>query len=394
MPRPSPFHDRTAPLCQSLAYKDWAGFHAVCHYGACGESEYHAVRHSAGMLDISPLYKYEISGPDAASYLSYLWTRDVSRLSPGRVTYSALCDDDGFLIDDGTIARLDEQRFRCTTASPSLHWFRRHLRGFDAQVTDTSEAVAALAIQGPRSRALLDEATDGAVSPLKFFRVGAAELGGVPVEVSRTGYTGDLGYEVWLPAERAVEVWDHLTQLGKRHALMPMGLDALDMTRVEAGFILQDVDYYSSLRAQVRSRKSTPWEMGLGWTVNLDRERFLGRDALAASRATPKWQFVGLEIDWEELEMLYEREGLPPHLPAAAWRTPIPIYSGSGQVGQATSGTWSPLLKKNLALASVLTPHAATGTRLRIEQTVEFRRHRVTATVVERPFFDPERKRS
>jgi len=346
------------------------------------------------MLDISPLYKYEISGPDAASYLSYLWTRDVSRLRPGRVTYSALCDDDGFLIDDGTIARLDEQRFRCTTASPSLHWFRRHLRGFDAQVTDTSEAVAALAIQGPRSRALLDEATDGAVSPLKFFRVGAAELGGVPVEVSRTGYTGDLGYEVWLPAERAVEVWDHLTQLGKRHALMPMGLDALDMTRVEAGFILQDVDYYSSLRAQVRSRKSTPWEMGLGWTVNLDRERFLGRDALAASRATPKWQFVGLEIDWEELEMLYEREGLPPHLPAAAWRTPIPIYSGSGQVGQATSGTWSPLLKKNLALASVLTPHAATGTRLRIEQTVEFRRHRVTATVVERPFFDPERKRS
>ena len=166
------------------------------------------------------------------------------------------------------------------------------------------------------------------------------------------------------------------------------------MTRVEAGFILQDVDYYSSLRAQVRSRMSTPWEVGLGWTVQLDRDPFIGQDALVASEKSPTWQFVGLDIDWEELEALYERVGLPPHLPAQAWRTPVPVYSGSEQVGQATAGTWSPLLKKNFALASVRTAHAAMGTRLRIEQTVEFRRHKVTATVVERPFFDPERKRS
>ena len=394
MTRPSPFHPRTAPLCESHAWKTWAGFLAVCHYGACGEAEYHAFRHAAGVLDVSPLCKYAVTGPDAARFLSYVWARDVSRLKPGRVTYAALCDADGFLIDDGTIARLNDDHWRCTTASPSLHWFARHARRFDVTVTDTSEQTAALAVQGPRSRDLLNDVTDGAVEGLRFFRVTGASIGGVTVEISRTGYTGDLGYEVWMPADNALDVWDALVGAGRHHALQPAGLDALDMTRVEAGFILQDVDYYSSLRAQVRSRMSTPWEVGLGWTVQLDRDPFIGQDALVASEKSPTWQFVGLDIDWEELEALYERVGLPPHLPAQAWRMPVPVYSGSEQVGQATSGTWSPLLKKNFALASVRTAHAAMGTRLRIEQTVEFRRHKVTATVVERPFFDPERKRS
>ena len=394
MPRPSPFHPRTAPLCESHAWKTWAGFLAVCHYGPCGEAEYHAFRHAAGVLDVSPLCKYTVTGPDAARFLSYVWARDISRLKPGRVTYAALCNDDGFLIDDGTIARIDDDRWRCTTASPSLHWFDRHARGFDVNIADTSEETAALAVQGPRSKDLLNDATDGGVDGLRFFRITQTSIDGVPVEISRTGYTGDLGYEVWLPASKALRVWDAIAGAGRHHALQPAGLDALDMTRVEAGFILQDVDYYSAMRAQVRSRMSTPWEIGLGWTVEVDRPPFIGQDALIASSKSPTWQFVGLDIDWEELEQLYERVGLPPHLPAAAWRTPIPVYSGTEQVGQATSGTWSPLLKKNLALASVKTPHSATGTRLRIEQTVEFRRHKVTATVVKRPFFDPERKRT
>lgn len=394
MPRKTPFHSRTSTLCESHAWKHWSGFLAVCHYGACGEPEYHAFRHAAGMLDVSPLCKYVVKGPDAARYLSYVWARDVSRLKPGRVTYAALCDEDGFLIDDGTIARLDEDTWRCTTASPSLHWFARHTRGFDATVADTSDTTAALAVQGPRSRDVLDEATDGAIEGLRFFRVTHATIAGVPVEISRTGYTGDLGYELWIPADRAVDVWDAVAGAGRRHALQPAGLDALDMTRVEAGFILQDVDYYSSLRAQVRSRMSTPWDAGLGWTVQVDRDPFIGQSALRASKRSPTWQFVGLEIDWEELEELYERVGLPPHLEAAAWRTPLPVYAGATQVGQATSGTWSPLLKKNIALASVRTAHAQVGTLLRIEQTVEFRRHKVAATIVERPFFDPERKRT
>ncbi|MAG59156.1 MAG: hypothetical protein CMJ83_22960, partial [Planctomycetes bacterium] len=226
------------------------------------------------------------------------------------------------------------------------------------------------------------------------FHVQPARIGDVDVEISRTGYTGDLGYEVWIPSDRALDVWDAIVGAGKHHALSPCGLDALDITRVEAGFILHDVDYFSALRAQVDSRKSTPFEIGLSWTVQLDRDPFIGQAALRAAARNPKWTFVGLEIDWLELEELYEAVRLPPHLPAAAWRTPLPVYAGRAQVGQATSGTWSPLLKRNLALASVESGCASIGTRLRIEQTVEYRRHKVTATVVHRPFFDPDRKRS
>ena len=175
---------------------------------------------------------------------------------------------------------------------------------------------------------------------------------------------------------------------------MPTGLDALDMTRVEAGFVLQGIDYYSAPDAVVRSRKSTPYELDLGWTVQLDRDPFIGQAALREHASSPAWSFVGLEIDWAELAALYERIGLPPHLPSAAWRTPLPVFSGRDQIGQATSGTWSPLLKRNLALASVDAARADIGTRLTIEQTVEFHRHQVTATIVEKPFFDPERKRA
>ncbi len=394
MPVPSPFHDRTAALCTSYRWKEWAGYYAVCSYDTCHEPEYFAFRNGAGMLDVSPLKKYEVRGQDAADYLAFAVTRDIRKLRTGRVTYTAFCDQHGKVIDDGTVARLEDDRFRVTAASPTMWWLERHSRGFDVAITDTSETTAALAIQGPTSRAALEAATDSALE-MRFFGIAPARIAGVDVEVSRTGYTGDLGYEVWVPAEHALAVWDALTEAGHPHGLLPAGLDALDVTRVEAGFVLQDVDYFSAPRCVIESRKSSPYEIGLGWTVQLDRDAFIGQDALRTEKQSGSaWTFVGLEISWEELEAAYDEHGLPPHVPTQAWRTAVPVYNGHRQIGQATSGAWSPILKKNLALASVRSELARTGQQLEIEHTVEFQRSTLPATVVERPFFDPERKRA
>lgn len=394
MPVPSPFHERTAALCSSFRWKEWAGYHAVCSYDTCHEPEYFALRNAAGMLDVSPLKKYEVTGPDAAEYLAFVATRDIRKLRAGRVTYTAFCDPHGKVVDDGTVARLEDERFRVTAASPTMWWLERHSRGFDVAVADTSESTAALAIQGPTSRAVLESAT-GSMPELRFFGIAPARIAGVGVEISRTGYTGDLGYEVWMPADEAIAVWDALADAGRPHGMLPVGLDALDVTRVEAGFVLQDVDYFSAPRCIIESRKSSPYELGLGWTVQLEREPFVGQDALRAeSEAGSAWAFVGLDVGWEALEAAYDRHGLPPHVPMHAWRTAVPVYNGQRQIGQATSGAWSPILKKNLALASVRVEFARIGQQLEIEHTVEFQRGTLPATVVERPFFDPERKRA
>ncbi|HMC82025.1 MAG TPA: aminomethyltransferase family protein [Candidatus Polarisedimenticolia bacterium] len=395
MPVPTPFHPRTSALCTSYRWKDWAGYYAVCSYDTNHDREYFAYRHAAGVLDVSPLFKYEVSGKDAAAFLARVMARDIRKIRVGQVSYCCFCDEGGMVIDDGTVARLSDLRFRVTSASPSLRWLQEHSRGFQAEIEDTSESTAALAIQGPTSRAILQEASGSDLSSLRFFRIADASLGGVAVQISRTGYTGDLGYEVWVRSEDALPLWDLLMAAGSPYGVEPAGLDALDVTRVEAGFILQGVDYYSATRCPIEPRKSSPFDIGLGWTVDLERDSFVGCEALKVEKARgSRWALVGLEISWEELEKIYDEHSLPPHLPAAAWRTPIPVYDGRRQVGRATSGTWSPILKKNLALATIESRYAALGTRLRIEQTVEYERRTVTATVVKKPFFDPERKRT
>jgi aminomethyltransferase len=395
MPIPSPFHERTFPLCTSYRWKDWAGYCAVCSYDTSHEREYFAFRESAGLLDVSPLHKYEVRGPDAGALLARTMVRDVSRLAVGRVAYTCWCDDDGKVIDDGTVARLDEDHFRVTSAEPALHWLAALGRGLDVRLEDASARLAALALQGPTSRAVLAAASDADLGGLRFFGVTRASVDGVPVWISRTGYTGDLGYEVWVERERALAVWDALVAAGRPHGIEPAGLDALDVARIEAGFVLLGVDYYSSARVVLAARKSTPLELGMGWMVDPERSGFLGRDALAAERARgPAWHLVGLEVAWEELEALYASFDLPPSLPATARRDGLPVYGGDGrQVGKATSHTWSPILKKYLAIASVERGFAAPGTRLQLEHTVEFERRRVGAAVVPTPFFDPERKK-
>jgi len=397
MPKPTPFHPRIQALCHSYQWKEWAGYHAVCNYDAHSEREYFAIRNAAGLLDVSPLYKYEFTGPDAAAVLSRIMTRDIATIGVGRVTYTCWCDEAGKALDDGTVARLGKEHFRVTASEPWLLWFRRLARGADVTIRDSTRELAALALQGPRARAILDEVVDFDMNRMRFFRVRRMKLAGKGVWVSRTGYTGDLGYEIWMDPKDALPVWDALMEAGKPHRMEAMGLDALDVSRLEAGFILQGVDYFSARFALIEGRKSSPFEIDLGGTVDLDRGPFMGQAALKAEEAAGSpWALVALSLDWEEIERLYASYDLPPHLAPVAWRSAVPVYASDGrsQVGQATSGTWSPLLKQSIALATVRTRHAAVGTRLKMEYTVEFARKTVTATVVEKPLFDPERKRS
>ena len=395
MPRQSPFHARTAALCSSYAWKEWAGVAAVCTYDAHSEREYFAFRHTAGIIDVSPLYKYDVRGKDAAAFLSHVWSRDCLRLKPGRVYYGTMCNDDGHALDDGTIANLGQGRYRVTSSEPWLGWYGRHARGFDVSIEDETDRVAALAVQGPRAREILQTIVATDLDALGFFGVATTTLAGKPGWVTRTGYTGDLGYELWMGPDDACAVWDAVLAAGADHGIQPAGLDALDVTRIEAGFVLQGVDYVSAKNCITESLKSTPEDAGLGWTMNLDRPGWIGRDALLRERdrGGSTWQLVGLELDWQELEWLYDSYKLPPHLAPAACRLAVPVYSESGkQVGQSTSSTWSPVLKRYLALAQVHRPHGDLGNTLKIEHTPEFERCTVTATVVDKPFYNPPQK--
>lgn len=396
MPIPTPFHPRTAELCTSMFWKEWAGQHAVRSFDTSHEREYFAFRNGAGVIDVSPLYKYDVKGPDAAALLSRVTVRDVRSLAVGRVTYLCWCDDDGKIVDDGTVSRLDDQHYRLTAADPTLAWLHRFARPYRVTIEDTSERIAALAIQGPTSRDVLQQCTDAPLDTLPFFGTTRAQLDGIAVQISRTGYTGDLGYEVWVDREHALPVWDAIMAAGRDRRCIPAALDAMDVTRIEAGFIMNGVDYFNATHCLIDSRKSTPYELGLGWTIKLDRDPFVGQAALRAEQARgPAWGMAGLRYDWDEYEALFARHGLPPQVPAGAWRSGVPVYDQSGkQVGQATSGAWSPMLKANLALASIRAPHHAEGTRLQVEVTVEYERHRVGAVVAKTPFYNPERKRS
>ena len=393
MPIGTPVHERTLALCESLNYREWSGYYAVSSYEPHHEHEYNAIRNASALIDVSPLFKYLITGSDAARFVDRIITRDVSKMAVGQVFYTPWCDERGKVIDDGTVSRLGEQTFRWTAADPSLRWFRQNAAGLDVAIEDISEEVAALALQGPTSARLLRAASNAAIDALKYFRVAGGTIAGVPVEISRTGYTGDLGYEIWVPAPHAVHVWDALMECGRPYDIKPAGMLALDVARVEAGLLLIEVDFFSSKKAMIESQRYTPLEMGLGRLVSLTKGRFIGQQALREEhRRGHARQVVGLEVDWTGVERIFEKLGLPPSVGATASRVAVPVYRGGRQVGRATTTTWSPVLKKMIALATVERPHYAAGTSLQIEVTVEAVRHRVNATVVPTPFFNPPRK--
>lgn len=394
MPIGSAFHARTLPLAGSLSFRDWAGYYAVSAFEAHHEHEYNAIRNGCGLIDVSPLFKYHLHGPDAQILVDRVITRDASKMAVGQVYYTPWCDDDGKVIDDGTVARLGADRFRMTAADPNLRWLLEHARGLNVAVEDVTEQVAALALQGPSSARLLAAVSDVPMRELKYFRAAAGAIAGVPVEVTRTGYTGDLGYEVWMPWAQALTVWDALVDAGRAHVLRPAGMLALDVARVEAGLLLTDVDFHSSRKASIESQSYSPYELGLGRLVSLDKASpFAGRAALAREHAAGhRREIVGLEVRWPEVEAIYQKVGLPPAVPAAASRVAVPVYRDKTQVGKATSTAWSPTLKKLIALATIDRPHFAIGSQLQMEITVEATRYTATATVVPTPFLKLDRR--
>ncbi|MGH9400242.1 MAG: aminomethyltransferase family protein [Thermoanaerobaculia bacterium] len=392
MPVGTAVHERTFALCESLNYRDWSGYYAVSAYETHHEHEYNAIRNAAALIDVSPLYKYRISGRDASRLVDRIITRDVAKMSVGQVFYTPWCDERGKVIDDGTVSRLEQNLYRWTAANPSLRWFRQNALRLDVVIEDISEQVAALALQGPTSGRLLAKVAEAEIAGLQYFRVTRGKIADVPVEISRTGYTGDLGYEVWMPWGDAARVWDALMDGGRAFDIRPTGMLALDVARIEAGLLLIDVDFHSSKKALIEAQKYTPFEMGLGRLVTLEK-RFVGQAALTEEkRRGHARQVVGLAIDWPTVERIFERVGLAPQVPAAASRVAVPVYAGGAQVGRATSTTWSPTLKRLIALATIGREHTAPGTSLEFELTVEAVRHRVPATVVETPFFNPPRK--
>ncbi|HEY6122118.1 MAG TPA: aminomethyltransferase family protein [Pyrinomonadaceae bacterium] len=394
MPVGTAFHERTAALCESLNYREWSGYYAVSAYEAHHEHEYNAIRNAAALIDISPLYKYRLTGKDATRLVDRVITRDMRKVSVGQVIYTPWCDEAGKVIDDGTVSRLGENTYRWTAADPSLRWFTQNAVGMDVQLEDISESTAALALQGPTSGRLLRSLVRGAdIESLKYFRVTTATIADVPVEISRTGYTGDLGYEIWVTSGQALRVWDALIETGQAFDIHPAGMLALDVARIEAGLLLIDIDFNSSKKALIEEQRYSPFEMGLSRLVNLDKNRFVGQPALIAEKKRGSArEIVGLEIDWPEVEALYEAVGLPPSISPIASRVAVPVFKDNVQVGKATSSTWSPTLKKMIALATVKSDFARAGTKLKFEITVEAVRHRVGARVVKTPFFNPKRK--
>jgi aminomethyltransferase len=391
----TPFHSRTAPLVRGQAWRRWAGYVVASAYDLVHDLEYAAIRGTAALIDVTPLFKYRLRGPDAAALLDRIVTRDVTRCSVGQVLYTPWCDPEGKVIDDGTVTRLEDDRFRLTSAHPNLRWLHQNAVGMEVDIADETTETAALSLQGPSAREILAEVADVDLAGLRFFRATPARLGGIPVTVTRTGYTGDLGFEIWVANERAEPLWDLLVATGAPYGLLPTGLLAMDVARIEAGLLLIDVDYVSARRAMIEPQKSSPFELNLGWTVAREKGPFVGQRALAAERELGSgWALRGLVVDWDSLEALFTEVGLPPQLPTTAWRTSTPVYDGGEQVGYATSGCWSPLLKRYIALAHLRSPYAEVGTEVALEMTIEHQRKKARAAVVRTPFYDPERKRA
>jgi glycine cleavage system T protein (aminomethyltransferase) len=393
----SAFDERALGLNVRRQWREWSGTFSSSAYAPHIDIEYNAIRNAAALIDVSPLFKYHVGGPDATRLVDRVITRDASRVKPGRVIYTPWCDSEGRVIDDGTLQRLDDGSWRWTAAEGQLRWLRLNARGLAVTIEDQTDTIAALALQGPLSRDVLEAAAQTSLADLRYFGRREVRIGEVVVDVSRTGYTGDLGYEVWMHRDDALVIWDALMESGFAFALRPVGILALDVVRVEAGLIMAGVDYTSAHHALTREQSYSPMELGLGGLVELEKEvPFVGRAALRRERegGGPPRRLVGLDLDWEELEGLYAAHGLSPALSPGAWRDEIPIFDPVIQAGRATSGTWSPLLKKNLAIGTVDASTAASARgELALEWSVEGERGRISARVVDLPFFDPPRKR-
>jgi aminomethyltransferase len=391
------FFERQRALNTKLSWGEWSGYHAAAVFADFVDIEYNAIREAAAVIDVTPLFKYEVSGADAEALLDRVVTRDISAMAVGQVIYTPWCDEEGKVIDDGTVTRLDQNHFRVTAADPSYRWFAMNATGLDVQIDDISEATAGLALQGRLSRHVLERATGQDWFDLRYFRRRPTTIEGFDVDVTRTGYTGDLGYELWIPVEGALAVWDRLFEVGADYGIRPAGIQALDICRLEASLILIEAEYTSARHAFAPELKYSPFEIGLGRLVKFDKTaEFTGKRALLAERDAggPERRLVGLELDWSAIEAMYARHDLAPQISPQVRRPPVPIHKDGVQVGRATSVGWGPTIKKMVGFGSVDKGLTKIGTRLSVEWSVEGERGKVGATVVPMPFLDLDRKRA
>jgi aminomethyltransferase len=379
----SPFHERARALCQVDSFVPWAGYTTVDVFTTV-EQEYFAIRNSATLYDLTPMVKYRIGGPDALRYLNRLVTRDVARIKPGRVGYCVWCNDAGHLIDDGTIFCLGDDEYRLCTAERQLDWLLDSALGYAVQVEEVTEHIAALALQGPTSCAVLKRMGLTGVERLKPFEIGRFQSGPHALLVSRTGFTGDLGYELWMDPGAAESQWDALMAAGGTRGVRPIGSQALNMARIEAGFLLPNLDFVSAERTLRTGRGRSPLELGLTWLVDFGKGHFTGRRSLLLEqRRGVARQLVGLDI-----------EGNKPAHHALLYAE----RSGAHEVGSVMSATWSPTCKRNIALAMLTAPHFTMGSTvwadIYLNRELVWERRMARAVVVERPFYAPERRRT
>jgi len=396
MIRTTPFHERTSALNETGLWEHWANHLVATRYQMSDKFEYFAVRNSAGLFDTSPLFKYRVHGPDAERFLAGLLIRDVRTCAVGHGQYTAWCDDRGYVVDDGVVLRHGRDEYSLTAAEASLAYLQSLAAGLDVGIDDVSAEWAILAVQGPRSRDLLT-ALAPEVGKLGYFDVSAATIGGVPVTVSRTGYTGDLGYEIWAPSDGALAVWDAVWQAGRGRGVIPFGMTALYMARIEAGLLLRDVDFHSSRFAWTDAERATPIELGLAWMVRgieADDRAFVGRDAIRreVAQRTSRWRLGGLMVDWRDYDRIYRAAGLIPPKDHTPIQDEYYVYDDElNQLGFATSQMYSPALQRHIALARVPLDRTP-GSRVKLELGVNHRYEYFDAEVTRLPLFNPPRR--
>jgi aminomethyltransferase len=377
---PSPFHDRQVEVNENREWSRWFDYLSVPAY-TCSTLEYFAGRNSCGVFDITPMTKHRITGPDALPFLDRLVTRDVSKIKPGRVGYCVWCDDQGQVIDDGTIFHLAEGDYRLCSQEHQLDWLLINARGFDVSIVEDTHDVAGLALQGPTSFAVLERLGLPGIEELTPFGLRHFDFEGAQLLISRTGYTGDLGYELWIDPDHAGRLWDRLFEAGELHGIMPMGSDALEMLRIEAGFILAGADFAPAMHTVRHGNTRSPFELGLGWLVDFKKPVFNGRRALLEEKEKgSRYALVKLDIeDNKPAQNSY-------------------VYdTREKKIGWVTSAMWSPSAKKNIALATVDAGHGKTGTRMLVEiyyqRELAWHRKMAKAEVVKDAFWDPPRRR-
>lgn len=376
----TPFHDRLSALSANEEWMAWNGY-KVARVVDKLATEYFAVRSGCAVMDLTPMEKYRIAGPDARRFLDRLVTRDISKLRPGRVSYVVWCNDEGKVIDDGTLFQLGESDYRLCSQQHQLDWLQISAAGFDVRIDLETHDVAALAVQGPTSFAVLEAAGIEGLGALEPFDVVELRLGALPVTVSRTGYTGDLGYELWMAPDHALEVWDAIFAIQGRYDIHAMGLSALEMVRIEAGFIMPGFDFPIAEATIRHGYDRSPYEVGLGWLVSLDKGHFTGRQALRAERARPpERRLTRLVVSGNKPvgeAFVYDRRN-------------------GRQVGEVKCTTWSPILKSNLALADITLKNGKLPGELwaRIDYQRELKWHSTWARceATSKPFYVPEHR--